>query len=251
MILSRCSVDDALALTGGDPFLRSQLRYGSGPAWASAGAVAVVGLDLEERIRQLSGLPHGPDSPRETAALVTEVIREVPEIPRITVPCTAAPYLPAGLLASSNDWNFRSTTAPPPHQPGQEAARWLAAEEEAGVRELLTMANPESSAWPGDAKVARWAGIRGANGQLVACLADTSGPGVGHLSGIATHPRARGRGLGAAITAWATRYLLAEHVELVTLGLYADNDAAHRLYSRLGFRDDHRFTSGPVNREPR
>lgn len=82
-------------------------------------------------------------------------------------------------------------------------------------------------------------------GRLLACLADTTSvPGVGHLSAIAVHPDARGRGLGRSITAWAMRELFAEGNDVVTLGVYADNTTAMRLYDRLGFTVDVPLTSG-------
>ncbi len=69
--------------------------------------------------------------------------------------------------------------------------------------------------------------------------------GVGHLSSIATAPSHRQQGLGAAITGWVTRQMLdVEKCDMVTLGMYADNTAGRALYDRLGFADDHRFTSG-------
>ena len=71
-------------------------------------------------------------------------------------------------------------------------------------------------------------------------------PGVPHLASIATHPSARGRGLGALVTAALTRRLLDEGAPVVTLGMYADNDVARRMYLRLGFRCDHRWSSRAV-----
>jgi ribosomal protein S18 acetylase RimI-like enzyme len=82
---------------------------------------------------------------------------------------------------------------------------------------------------------------------LLACAADTSGvAGVGHLSSIAVHPDARGKGLGAAVTAALTRALFAGGCDLVTLGMYASNTVGRALYDRLGMTDEHRFTSGPL-----
>jgi ribosomal protein S18 acetylase RimI-like enzyme len=69
---------------------------------------------------------------------------------------------------------------------------------------------------------------------------------VGHLSSIAVHPDARGQGLGAAVTSALTRQLIDEGMEVVTLGMYADNAAGHGLYRHLGMRNDHHFTSGPL-----
>ncbi len=88
-------------------------------------------------------------------------------------------------------------------------------------------------------------------GRLLACAAHTEhAPDVPHLASIATQPDARGHGFGAAVTAWLTRTLLAEGHEVVTLGMYADNDVARRLYHRLGYRSDHAFTSGRLAGPP-
>ena len=100
---------------------------------------------------------------------------------------------------------------------------------------------------PGDEAARRWVGVRDDAGRLLACAADTSSAtGVGHLSSIAVVPEARGQGLGKAVTAALTRLLFEEGNDVVTLGMYADNPEARALYDALGFRDDHRFTSGPL-----
>ncbi|MDP9436340.1 MAG: GNAT family N-acetyltransferase, partial [Actinomycetota bacterium] len=93
-----------------------------------------------------------------------------------------------------------------------------------------------------------WVGVRDrATGGLLAVAADTSGAtGVGHLSSIAVHPAARGRRLGTAVTAGLTRRLFDGGADLVTLGMYADNTAGRALYDGLGWRDEHRFTSGAL-----
>lgn len=242
MPVQPCSPADLLALTGNDPFVRSQSRYRFGSAWHLGGAVAFLSLDADGKARHLASI----GAPSEVAELVAAAVREGPQAPRLSVPRGALPHLPAWLhVENPTDWDFRSATAPSAPQPGEERVGWLDDVETGEVKELLADANPESSTWPGDAKVRRWAGIRGAGARLDVCLADTSGAnGVGHLSAIATRPETRGRGLGGAITAWATRRLFAEGCDIVTLGMYADNTVARRVYDRLGFSDDHPFTSG-------
>ncbi|MCY7364445.1 MAG: GNAT family N-acetyltransferase, partial [Frankiaceae bacterium] len=117
---------------------------------------------------------------------------------------------------------------------------------EQAVKELLSVSSPTASAKAGDEKVNRWVGVR-EDGALIACAADTSGAtGVGHLSSIAVRPEHRGRGLAKAVTAALTRTLLAEGCDLVTLGMYASNDAGRGVYDALAFADEHRFTSGPL-----
>lgn len=169
--------------------------------------------------------------------------------PRVSVPRGTAAELPPGYrLDDPVDWDFRWTAAVPPVTGGESLVNWLESPAaDPAVAELLETASPRTSARPGNPNVRRWAGIRAAGGRLAACAADTSGAPVGHLSAIATEPEGRGRGFGTAISAWLTRQLLAEF-DLVTLGVYADNPAARRLYDRLGYADEHHFTSGLLHR---
>lgn len=234
-----CSIDDVLGLTGHDPYVRSTRGTGRGPAWRSVSgrAVAFTGYDAEDRVRVLIAL--GP--PEETPGLLLAVQREVPEGTPMVVPRD----VPLA-LSRPVDWNFRATYAAPPPQPAESEVDWY--DDADAVRDLLTTASPHSSAWPGDAEVRRWAGVR-MDGRLVACLADTSAvDGVGHISAIAVHPEARGHALGPSITAWATRRMFAEGCDVVTLGVYADNAVAMRMYDRLGFTVDHALTSALVKR---
>ncbi|MGA3058665.1 MAG: GNAT family N-acetyltransferase [Candidatus Limnocylindrales bacterium] len=59
--------------------------------------------------------------------------------------------------------------------------------------------------------------------------------GASYISSIGTRPEWRGRGLGGHITMALARDSLASGVDLVYLGVYADNSKAIRLYDRLGF----------------
>ena len=58
---------------------------------------------------------------------------------------------------------------------------------------------------------------------------------VGRIGPVYTVPEARGRGIGAAITAVVTRDLLAEGAT-VMLFADADNATSNGVYERLGFR---------------
>lgn len=64
--------------------------------------------------------------------------------------------------------------------------------------------------------------------------------GVAALGGIITHPTARGRGHGAAVTAALTEALLTEGLT-VGLNVTATNVGARALYERLGYREVHRY----------
>jgi ribosomal protein S18 acetylase RimI-like enzyme len=233
-----CSMADVLSITGGDPFVRGVRGAHRGPAWRSAGgrAVAFTGYDAEDRVRSLVAL--GP--PDETPGLVLAVHRELPEEVRVIVPRGTPLPFPEPV-----DWDFRAAYDEPPPQPREAEADWC--DDDKALTGLLTLVSPGTSAWPGDPKVRRWAGIW-ADGRLVACLADTTAvDGVGHISAIAVHTEARGRALGPSITAWAMRRMFAEGCDVVTLGVYSDNAVGLRMYDRLGYTVDRPMTSGRLS----
>ena len=164
----------------------------------------------------------------------------------VTVPASALPLLPDPLRpVEVNLWDWFFTEAPPRTQPGEEAVSWATDDDVADIVDLLDTDSPRHSARPGDSDVLRWSVIRGDDGRLLACAAHVEYvPGVAHLASIVTRADQRGRGLGRAITAWLTRRLLDEGAPNVTLGMYADNDVARRLYRDLGYVDSHHFASG-------
>lgn len=232
------SAAEVLIATDHDPYVRGRLTRPVVEAWAGHDAVAW-------RLAQRG--EHPPylmtwGAPTAVALLVEDLLPELRTGLGLNVPRGTPALLPAWVaLDEQTDWDFRWTDAPPPPQPGEDAVFEVGDDE---VRALLAVANPDAAAQPGDPRVRRWLGVHGPAG-LVACGADTSeATGVGHLSSIATHPEARGRGLGAAVTAALTRSLLAGGHDVVTLGMYAGNTAGRALYDRLGMHDDHRFTSG-------
>lgn len=232
------SAAEVLLASGHDPFTRGSLRRPLVRGWLRGRAVAW--MSAAEHSSYLSAL----GEPAEVGALLAELLPELPPGQRLTVPRGTPAHLPAWVSLTGNDWDFRWLDRPPPRQPGEDAVRTV--DDDAEVAVLLAAANPEASAQPGDPDVRRWVGVR-ESGVLVACAADTSSAtGVGHLSSIAVHPAARGQGLGKVVTAALTRHLFDEGCDLVTLGMYADNAHGRRTYDALGFADDHRFTSGPL-----
>ncbi len=72
-------------------------------------------------------------------------------------------------------------------------------------------------------------------GRLIAMAGERlAPPGWTELSGVCTHPDARGRGLARALSAWKA-HDIARRGEGVFLHAYADNHAAIALYRDLGF----------------
>ena len=85
-------------------------------------------------------------------------------------------------------------------------------------------------------------------GGLAAVLAVTRPrSGAAHLNDVATHPHRRGRGLARLLCGQVTVDALRDGRPAVTLGMYADNDAARRVYSGLGFTCARGQTSGPLH----
>lgn len=96
--------------------------------------------------------------------------------------------------------------------------------------------NPRMWTEVGTGRVARWIGRRDAAGLLTAVGgAEREAGGVPHLAGIVTATGQRGRGWGGVVTAALTRWSLREH-GVCTLGVFADNEVALRVYRRLGYR---------------
>jgi ribosomal protein S18 acetylase RimI-like enzyme len=84
-------------------------------------------------------------------------------------------------------------------------------------------------------------------GGLVAMLtALYRGSGAAHFNDVATHPARRGRGLARSLCASATSHLLQTGYPAVTLGMYAGNEQARRVYQPLGFIHAESFTSGAL-----
>jgi GNAT superfamily N-acetyltransferase len=233
------SAAEVLLATDHDPYVRGSLRRPDVHGWVGSGAVAWRATDAEERIGYLMSLGEPP----AVAALIADLVPELSDGTRMTLPRGTAPLLPAWVALDGADWDFRWLGTPPAPQPGEDSVVEVP---DALVGPLLAVASPTASAQPGDPGVRRWVGVHGGSG-LLACAADTSGAtGVGHLSSIAVHPEARGHGLGAAVTAGLMRRMFDEGCDIVTLGMYADNAAGRALYDHLGMADTHRFTSGPL-----
>ncbi len=234
------SAAEVLVATSHDPFARGTLRRTVITGWLGDGAVAWLGIDAEERMSYLSAL----GTPAAVGALIGDLAPELRTQQRVTVPRGTAALLPAWVELQGTEWDFRWTDSAPPAHPAE--GRVVPIDDLDRLRALLTVASPGASVQPGDEAARRWVGVAGPDG-LLACAADTTAAtAVGHLSAVAVHPEARGQGLGYAVTASLTRTLLAEGCDIVTLGMYADNPGGRALYDRLGFHDEHRFTSGPL-----
>lgn len=144
----------------------------------------------------------------------------------------------------TGEWDWLGTTEPPPTRPGEEHVVELDRDaDRAELAACLAVAHPHGELAPDEPR-SRWWGWRDEDGVLRGVVgASRRVPGQPWVLGsIGTDPVRRGRGIARATTAVATRAGLRE-APLVTLGMYADNDAARRVYRRLGYQTGQEFES--------
>jgi len=149
---------------------------------------------------------------------------------------------------AGEDWDLMLCGEAPPYQEGESAVFTGLANAE--VQAFLDRVSPHHSVRADSPSVEIWAGVRSggsagnADGALLAVGALTRRPsGVGYLASIATDPAARGAGLGSAITGFLTRRVFEAGEPECTLAHYHPNDAARRIYLRLGYRTLAQFHS--------
>jgi GNAT superfamily N-acetyltransferase len=248
-----------------DPLVRWALCAPGARVWRQAEAVVVACADLSHwdrlvingepgavagLLREVLAETGGTFRPFGTEELVTEVVARVPEL---EISATFAWMETTGPVRRAAGPGGRGGAvsgepmpggAVPPERPGRAEGPaadgvvgpvWLGEEAWPEVTGMIREAYPESYAWPGDPGVHRWAGIRGAGGELLTVAAEAwSTPEIGFMSGVATRPAARGRGLGAAICAFVAEELLVERERVALLVDYW-NAAALATYAGLGF----------------
>ncbi|ACQ80263.1 GCN5-related protein N-acetyltransferase [Beutenbergia cavernae DSM 12333] len=232
-------------------------RWVPSSVWSTHDAFLAVVSGVESGVRSLLGL----GAPAPLAALLTQVAAEsgadTPwaaglDVTRASFTRGAWEAAPAGLRAHSGlervsnwDWfvadagSLRTPAAPD----AAGAVERLEASRRADVDRIAALhaeVLPTSSFTP-DRTDVTWTGWV-AGGELLAVAGAADRPRASQLGGVATHPTARGRGIGAAVVSAAAR-AAAERRELVCLGMYADNHAARGLYTRLGFAVGQEFTS--------
>jgi GNAT superfamily N-acetyltransferase len=192
----------------------------AGPGLSVLDRLAVTGPvgDVVPLLRHLMprlGPSYRPLGDRE---LIDEVVAGVPE-----------------LLRSVAGFGWMDRTGSPDGLPGSGDAAWLPSAARPESDALLDLAFPASYARPGRSGVGeRWAGIRLPDGRLGAIAALTwCSATVGLISGVATAPDARGRGLARTVCALVVAEALARYG---TAALIVDdaNPAALHLYRSLG-----------------
>jgi RimJ/RimL family protein N-acetyltransferase len=192
-------------------------------------------LAAEAELSAVGGL--GPvvlaSMPRGTHATLSGVVP--PDGLVVPAPFDRAPF---------DAWDWMCATEPPPAVPGENRVTELtSADERAEAAACLAVAHPGGELPVGEPR-SRWWGWRDDDGVVrgVAGASRRVPRRPWALGSVGTDPAWRGRGIAAAVTAAATRAGLAE-TSMVTLGVYAHNEAARRLYLRLGFDPVQEFES--------
>jgi ribosomal protein S18 acetylase RimI-like enzyme len=151
-----------------------------------------------------------------------------------------------GTLELGRPWDWLAADVPPGTVPGEEHVGELSGPDRLGrVYACLDAGYPERGRRPHDEDLSWW-GFVGDDGELAGVAgadvppapARARGAGV-HLEAVTVLPARRRSGVAAAMTASLTRWGLGL-APVVHLGIWADNDAARRLYTRLGFSVRHR-----------
>ncbi|MEO7422655.1 MAG: GNAT family N-acetyltransferase [Ornithinibacter sp.] len=134
------------------------------------------------------------------------------------------------------EWDWMWTTRLPPTVPGEAVVGELHPTCADEARAFLAEHSPRTHGQPFARPGQHWVAVRDAtSGALVATgSSEPCAAGTPTLAGVAVDAARRGEGWGAAVTAHLTRRAVTAH-GACTLGMFADNDTARRLYERLGF----------------
>ncbi len=172
-----------------------------------------------------------------------------PDVARVSVPRDAYARAAARVpLGPGSTWEWMWTRAAPPRRSAEGLLVRLGPDRRAEVTAFLDEHNPRTFGQPFTRPAQLWLGVRGEADELVAVgCSEPNAAGIPHLTGITVRPDQRGKGLGTAVTAHLTREALAR-AGTCTLGMYADNATARRVYHRLGYLTAITWTSGPPQR---
>jgi GNAT superfamily N-acetyltransferase len=249
-----------------DPYVRFELDAGTLDSIATNPGEGVAWIGRHRSgLRWATGLardPHDPAHLATTAGLLAGLagptLGSDGAIRGVTITRGGRPLLPAALRVPEPwEWDFWWTETDPPTTPtpyGDSATISDLDGVDPRLGPLLDLASPSAPLRPGDPRVVRWAGIEDPEGGLpdtggLAAVLAVTRPrsGAAHLNDVATHPERRGRALAQLLCGQVTADALRAGSPAVTLGMYADNDAARRVYARLGFTCVRGQTSGPLH----
>lgn len=243
--------EELLTATDNDPFVRCEIPVNlPDPAW-TLGYSALLVRASHSRGPGMTAIGSIGDICSLLAQLAGDPL--LADIRTLTVRRTALPSAAEVLHLgeAGNDWDWMWTDVAPPRVAGEDRlVRLDDARDAAELNALNALSNPTAESEPGTGRTELWLGVLDSAEAIIAAGAlHRTAAGVPHLTGIITHPRHRRSGFGAAVTAGLTRAavkLLGPTPGVSTLGMYAGNDDARRLYHRLGYRTAHEFSSRQI-----
>lgn len=246
------SHDELLTATGADPFVRYEIPDNlPTPAFVN-GRSALMARRTHNGWAGMAAIGDADGIGRILADLTGE--QALADVSTITIPRASfdalAPQL--ALTGEGGDWDWMWIDAPPDRLPIDE--RIVTLDDSADAAELTALnvkGNPSAESEPGSGRTELWLGARDDNGAIVAAGAlHRNAAGAGHLTGIVVDPDHRSTGLGAAVTVALSRAAIEGPGRIsgvCTLGMYATNDVAGRLYRRLGYRTAQAFASRRIH----
>jgi GNAT superfamily N-acetyltransferase len=196
-----------------------------------------------------------PDAHADDGATLVEVARERGLVPRLEYLDGCFPWVEESLAATgfTREARLRLMTCRPAELMACDARVDLVRVEPASelVRPMLTVRHGAfGEPAPSDDEVEGWDGraVAAVSGGSVLGAAGWTAviDGMSEIVGVGVAENARGQGVGAALTAAATRCAFAEGASLALLTPGDDNTA--RVYERAGFKDT--TTMIHLSREP-
>lgn len=241
------SRDDLLALTDHDPFVAYDVSPTAHEStWVLGRAVAIRRLRQSRTQTGLSVV--GPDDDTHRLLHVLPQL-DLSGIDSVSVDRHRQSDLEQAFgdaghrLSLGGRWDWMWTTTSPPRLPEEDDLTPL--DDRADAPDILALheiGNPTAESQPGEGRSERWVGCREGGTLVAAAAMQRTAGGIPHLCGITVAPSHRGRHLGLAMTATLTRYAV-QAEGICSLGMYADNDVARGVYTRLGYRVAHSWSS--------
>ena len=191
----------------------------------------------------------GYGSGGQAAGLVTRLVEDgalTPPLRWMSLPRATdlAPYVTEALhVEPLPGWDWMSTTSIAEVPGTGRVERLTLPDDVPAILDCLGEANPTTGSDPTSPHEAGWWGVRD-GGRLLGVIGAGRRGGATetgfswHLHGLGVRPDGRRGGLGTALMVAATADGLAAGADWVSLGVWAHNEPALRIYRRLGFRTD-------------
>lgn len=243
------AVDDLDSLLSVDhPVLTYDIGSGFTPPAYVLGSLAESGAVAVQRRsdRGHPGLAVIGSADAVRGLLLSEEVRDLVrlrDLTHVSVPRAAFEHIAdVHDWGGGGEWDWMWTTTGVPTLPHESGIEIVDSATRGELVEFLRQANPRTHGEPFARPDQLWVTLREGD-TLIACGSwDLATSGIPVLAGIAVDPARRGEGYGAAITAYLTRKAVATF-GACTLGMFADNVTARRLYHRLGYRTGAQWSS--------